>query len=122
MEGQKFDDGKLPMFTVLFKQFPLAMKEVVRCSQSGHNKYPNDTDWMNFKRVDLTKNTNRYLDAAIRHLIESKGLLSNDETMTKHGGALHLAQAAWNILAHLEIKLEKLQDDIDHLKNVRQDN
>ena len=105
-EGQKFDDGKLPLFTVLFKQFPNALKEVVRCSNSGHNKYPNDTDWMNFKRVDLSKNPDRYLNAGTRHLMESEGELLWNEDMEEYGGALHLAQAVWNILAHLERKLE----------------
>ena len=110
-EGQKFDDGKLPLFTVLFKQFPNALREVVRCSNSGHNKYPNDTDWMNFKRVDLSKNPDRYLNAGTRHLMESKGELLWNEDMEEYGGALHLAQSIWNQLAHLELKLNSNNSD-----------
>ena len=107
MEGQKFDEGKLPLFTVLFKQFPKALTEVSRCSASGHNKYPNDVDYMNFIRVDITENPNRYLDAALRHLMASDlGSLKKDESMEQYGGAIHLAQVAWNILAHLERKLQ----------------
>lgn len=105
MEGQKFDQGKLPLFTVLVRQFPNAFNEVARCSMSGHNKYPADVDYMNFKRVSLEENSNRYLDACIRHLVESQGELKKDVQMEPYGGAIHLAQAAWNILAHLENKL-----------------
>jgi hypothetical protein len=104
-KGQKFDEGKLPMFTVLVKQFPNAVKEIVKCSQAGHIKYPKDIDWLNYRRVDLTDNPNRYLDAAVRHLFESKGELKLNEDMKEYGEVSHLAQVAWNILAHLEIKL-----------------
>ena len=49
MEGIKNDKGKLPYYTVLFKQFPLAIKEVIKCSSAGHNKYKEtDLDWQNF--------------------------------------------------------------------------
>jgi len=106
-EGQKFDSGKLPMFTVLFRQFPNAIKEVVRCSQSGHNKYPNDTDWQNFRRVSLKENPDRYLNASMRHLEQSGGKLKSDPDMAQYGGALHLAQSIWNLLAHLERKLQE---------------
>lgn len=107
LEGQKFDEGKLPIFTVLVKQFPKAFNEIARCSASGHKKYPADVDYMNFKRVSLEENNNRYLDACMRHLIESQGGLKKDAGMEPYGGAIHLAQAAWNILAHLEIKLSE---------------
>jgi len=106
MEGQKYDNDKLPIFTVLVKQFPDAIKEVVKCSKVGHNKYPNDTDYMNFKRVDISDNPYRYLEAAQRHLFESGGELTIDIETIKYGSAIHLAQAAWNILAHLQIRLE----------------
>lgn len=107
IEGQKFDDGKLPIFTVLVKQFPNAIQEVVRCSNSGHNKYPNDTDWRNFKRVPLDANRYRYLEASTRHLLLSGGELVWNEDMIEYGGALHLAQSIWNQLAHLQRLLEE---------------
>jgi hypothetical protein len=109
-QGQKFDEGKLPMFTVLVKQFPNAVKEIVKCSQAGHIKYPNDTDYLNYQRVDLTDNPNRYLDAATRHLFESEGELKLNEDMKEYGDVLHLAQFIWNGLAHLEIKLNGNKD------------
>lgn len=106
IEGQKFDEGKLPLFTVLFKQFPSAIQEVVKCSMAGHVKYPMDIDYLNFSRVSLKDNPNRYLDASIRHLLESGGELKEDESMKEFGGSIHLAQAIWNILAHLELKIK----------------
>jgi hypothetical protein len=100
MDGQKFDNDKLPYYTVLFKQFPLAFKEVVKCSLAGHNKYPLDTDWMNFKRVSNAEN--RYLNASLRHMSES-GI---NEDMKEYGEVLHEAQVIWNLCAALQIKLE----------------
>lgn len=108
MKGIKLDKNKLPLFTVLFKQFPDAIQEIVKCSNAGHIKYrETDKDWMNFSRVDLSENPNRYLDASVRHLLESKGELLINEDMKEYGETYHLAQAAWNILAHLEIKLKE---------------
>jgi hypothetical protein len=105
MKGQKFSEGKLPLYTVMFKQFPLALQEVAKCSQAGHLKYPNDIDWMNFKRVEDAEN--QYLNAAIRHLMED-GI---NKDMKEYGKITHISQVAWNILAHLQIKLENGMDD-----------
>jgi hypothetical protein len=109
-EGLKYDAGKLPIYTTIFKQFPLAIKEISKCSQAGHLKYPDDKDWLNYKRVSLEENPNRYLDAALRHLDMSDGDIVNIDLQLKESGygeVCHLAQAAWNILAHLERKLEQ---------------
>jgi hypothetical protein len=106
MEGQKNDKDKLPIFTVLCLQFPNALKEVVKCSQAGHKQYPMDTDWQNFRRVDLSEKPFRYLEASFRHIFESGGELVFDEDMREHGDVLHLAQSIWNQLAHLERKLK----------------
>lgn len=105
MKGQKFSDDKLPLYTVIFKQFPLALQEVAKCSQAGHKKYPNDTDWMNFKRVGDAEN--QYLNAAIRHLME-EGI---NQDMLEYGEILHEAQCIWNLLCSLQIKLENGMDD-----------
>jgi hypothetical protein len=99
MEGQKFSADKTPLYTVFFKQFPDALVEVAKCSQAGHLKYPNDVDWMNFKRVPNAIES--YRNACVRHLMES-GV--NDD-MEKFGTVLHQAQAIWNLLAALEIEL-----------------
>lgn len=100
MIGQKFSKDKVPVYTTIFKQFPLALIEVSKCSQAGHNKYPLDIDWMNFKRVENTEF--EYKNAAIRHMFE-EGI---NQDMLEYGEVLHEAQAIWNLLAALQIKLE----------------
>lgn len=104
MIGEKLDKNKLPYYTVLFKQFPDAITELVKCSKVGHSKYEMmDFDWMNFKRVE---NKTRYLDAALRHLVESKGQLLEVEDNTSDIKLLHLSASIWNLMAYLQISLE----------------
>ena len=103
-EGQKWSDNKLPIYKVIIEQFPNAIKEVVRCSLAGHKKYPNDVDWMNFKRV--ANSEFQYKNAAMRHLFE-KGI---NEDMREYENVLHEAQAIWNLLASLEIELSNKDD------------
>ncbi len=105
-EGQKWSDDKIPMYTVIFEQFPLALQEIAKCSQAGNKKYQLDTDWMNFKRV---KNPQfQYKNAAIRHLME-KGI---NQDMLEYGQVRHDAQAIWNLLAALQIQLEESQEKL----------
>lgn len=100
MSGQKFSQNKIPAYTVIFQQFPNAIQEVIKCSQAGHKKYPDDIDWKNFERVKNAEN--EYLNAAIRHLFE-EGI---NQDMIEFGNVLHEAQVIWNLLARLEIKLK----------------
>lgn len=98
--GVKHDSDKLPYFTVLFKQFPNALREVVKCSAAGHEKYKEtDLDWQNFSRVDRAET--RYKDAMLRHMTE-EGVV---EDMLSYGEVTHEAAVVWNALADLEIKL-----------------
>lgn len=98
--GVKHDSDKLPYFTVLFKQFPNALREVVKCSAAGHEKYKaTDLDWQNFSRVDRAET--RYKDAMLRHMTE-EGVV---EDMSAYGEVTHEAAVVWNALADLEIKL-----------------
>lgn len=99
MKGQKFSEGKIPMYTFLM-QFKNALQEVAKCSQAGHNKYPNDGDWQNFKRVENPEF--EYKNAAVRHMFE-EGI---NQDMLEYGVITHEAQNIWNLLAALEIKLE----------------
>lgn len=100
--GVKNDSDKLPYFTVLFRQFPNALKEVIKCSRAGHNKYSEtDTDWMNFSRVSDAET--RYKDAMLRHMTEEGQV----EDMIQYGEITHEAAVVWNALADLEIKLRK---------------
>lgn len=105
-KGNKSDAGKLPIYTVLFKQFPKAMQELVKCSQAGHIKYPDDVDWLNFKRVE---NKDRYLDAALRHLLEFSETNSFDKELFNLTNikVLSLAQVIWNLSAYLERSLDE---------------
>lgn len=99
-KGVKNDSGKLPYYTVLFKQFPNALREVIKCSTAGHNKYhETDTDWMNFLRLEDADI--RYKDAMLRHMTE-EGII---EDMIPYGEMTHEAAVVWNALADLEVKL-----------------
>lgn len=102
MTGVKNDKNKLPYYTVLFNQFPLAIKEIVKCSKAGHEKYKEtDLDWQNFSRVENAEI--RYKEAALRHMTE-KGQI---EDMIEYGEMTHEAAVVWNLLADLEIKLRE---------------
>lgn len=105
MIGQKFSQDKLPIYTVVFEQFPNAIKEVVKCSLAGHKKYPNDIDWRNFERVPDAQN--QYLNAALRHMFET-GI---NQDMIEYENILHEAQVIWNLMARLEIKLKNTIND-----------
>lgn len=102
MDGVKNDNGKLPYYTVLFKQFPLALKEVIKCSLAGHNKYfDTDKDFQNFSKVvnaDI-----RYKEAMLRHMTET-GIVGD---MIPYGEMTHEAAVVWNALADLEISLRE---------------
>jgi hypothetical protein len=88
---------KLPMYTVIIKQFPLALQQIANRSIYGHKKYElYDHDWMNFKRVPDA--VNEYQEATIRHLMNI-----GPETPYEH-----LIAAAWNLLAIIQIKEEEI--------------
>ena len=107
MVGVKNDSNKLPYYTVLFKQFPLAIKEVVKCSKAGHNKYKEtDLDWQNFSRLEDAET--RYKEAMIRHMTE-EGIV---EDMIEFGEMTHEGAVIWNALADLETKLRKENENI----------
>lgn len=105
MVGQKFSKDKVPLYTVIVKQFPLALKEVAKCSQGGNRKYNLDTDWMNFKRVPNAEF--EYKNAAMRHMFE-EGI---NQDMLEFGEITHESQVIWNLLASLQIKLENKEKD-----------
>lgn len=97
-KGQKFNEGKLPMDIVLFRQFPKAFQAVAKCSLNGHNKYKEtDQDWLNFKRVD--GGSQNYADAALRHSFD-KGSLNDS-------GLPHIFHKLWNVMAEVELYIEE---------------
>lgn len=94
--GAKADLGKLRPWLVL-GAFSRALEEVTRIGTFGAKKYT-DNGWL---QVDDAEN--RYMEAAIRHLLEyGKGNMIDDGP----GGTncKHLGQVAWNILAVLELQ------------------
>lgn len=107
MSGVKKDNGKLPYYIVLFEQFPLALKEVIKCSYAGHEKYKEtDSDWQNFSRLEGADT--RYKNASLRHMTET-GVV---EDMLEYGEMTHEGAVIWNLLADLEIKLRNENRDI----------
>ncbi len=85
---------KIPIHTVLIKQFPLALKAITQRSVLGHEKYlEHDVDWQGFSRVQLSD----YENALVRHIFREG---EDNELELDHDIA-----TAWNALAILEIKL-----------------
>lgn len=93
----KFDDDKLPYYTVLNHQFPLAIKEVVRRSLEGHIKYEKPGEWENWFKVAEERGVDTYNNALLRHLFED-----GEDNELQHDTAV-----AWNAIAKLEYKLRK---------------
>lgn len=97
--GQKFNNDKVPLDTIITKQFPKAIKAIAECTMFGHHKYINsDADFLNFKRVKGGSQT--YADALMRHAMD-KGILDLES------GLPHAYHKAWNALAELELWIEE---------------
>lgn len=104
--GVKHDQNKLPLFTIIFKQFPLAIQAVAKRALAGHIKYiETDTDWQNFDRAG-EQDPDRYKNAGLRHLLEEGE--DKEEGME---GTTHEAAVVWNFLADLECKLRREKDE-----------
>jgi hypothetical protein len=94
----KYDENKLPYFLVLFKQFPNAVRELIRRSNDGHIKYKeSDEDWNNWFRVGEDKGVISYQNALLRHLFQE-----GEDSELDHDCAV-----LWNAAAILEFKLRK---------------
>lgn len=95
--GAKLDAGKVRMGLVM-RGFARALFEVGRVGTYGAGKYtPNG--WLEVENAE-----ERYMDAAYRHLAEDE--LNPFDTSA---ALFHLAQAAWNLLAVLELRLRALE-------------
>lgn len=100
--GVKHDQDKLPLFTIIFKQFPLAIQAVAKRALAGHNKYiETDADWQNFARAG-EQDPDRYKNAGLRHLLEE-----GEDTEKGMEGTTHEAAVVWNFLADLELKIRR---------------
>lgn len=95
--GKKYDGGKAPLAQGCIGYFPNALNEVADISAYGANKYKSayaDKNWM---RVEGA--AGRYLDALARHVTAHAG----GEARDSESGKRHMAHAAWNALALLEL-------------------
>ena len=96
--GAKLDAGKARTWLCI-GGFSRALTEVAEVTTKGAVKYtPNG--W-----VDVPDGSDRYMDAAFRHLMA----VGQGELIDADTGCLHKAQAAWNLLASLELDLRKAQ-------------
>lgn len=82
-----------PVYSGVLKYFPLAIKEIARCSAIGNEQHNPGTvlHWDRAKSGDE-------LDALARHLLDA-GRLDAD-------GVRHSAKVAWRALANLQKELE----------------
>src|SRR5699024_5222202 len=98
-----------PIDRVLTTQFKKSVQAIALCSDYGHKKYPQDTDWLNFKRVEGGSQT--YADAGARHSLDKN-------EVDAESGLPHIFHKLWNAMAEVElwieennIKLEKYQNN-----------
>jgi hypothetical protein len=92
--GAKLDAGK-PRPWLVLGEFRNALKEVVAVGTYGADKY-SDNGWL-----EVPSGQQRYMDAAFRHLLAG-------EVRDPESDLPHLAMAAWNILAVLELRARGL--------------
>lgn len=91
--GAKLDAGKNQVWLML-ESFPHALEQVAKISTYGAQKYSR-LGW-----VHVPDGETRYADAMARHLLE----VAKGGDVDPESGLLHLAHAAWNVLAVLELQ------------------
>jgi Domain of unknown function (DUF5664) len=97
--GSKLDAGKNRL-GLIFNGFSLALQEVGKVGTFGANKYTAN-GWQS-----VPNGVERYTDAMYRHLMKEAA----GEAIDPDSGTMHAAQAAWNCLAVLELKLRELNE------------
>jgi hypothetical protein len=100
-KGKKYDSGKAPVSQGLFQYFPKALKAIAEVSKYGKDKYKLSYDDVNWARVE--EGFERYLDGLGRHLLGHY----SDGPIDPESGHAHLAHAAWNALAVLELSIRE---------------
>ena len=106
--GKKYSNNK-PNISVLFKQFPDALKAITLASMFGHIKYEEfDHDYLNYKRVEGEDN---YLDAGLRHHL----LKCPSEEESGLPPKFHIA---WNAIADLQLFIEKHDINLEELSKL----
>lgn len=86
----------MPFFSGVMKYFPLALLEVARVSKIGNDKH-NPGEELNWSRGK----SDDHMDAASRHMLDYAAGTEQDPS-----GSYHLANAAWRILAQLQLDME----------------
>jgi hypothetical protein len=107
----------LPLYTFLTGYFPDAIAELVKVSVAGNVKY-NPGQPMHWAR---DKSTDQ-LNTAQRHLFDHGAGKTYDvdwppAVLDAVGpdGIMHLAQAAWRIMAEIQLLCEKRQAEVDSI-------
>lgn len=96
----------IPLYDFLTQYFPDALVELTKVSVEG-NKQHNPGEplhWARGKSMDQ-------LNTAMRHLFDHGGGATFDED-----GCMHLAKAAWRLLAEIQLLVEKRQKDTADFK------
>ncbi len=99
----KKDQGKLQA-NILFEDFPLAIKELMKVCDYGAKKYTRSS-WR-----DVPDAFRRYMDARARHFLEFNIQEDDEETHISH-----LLHEAWNCIALAQMKLEQKKKEIPEL-------
>jgi hypothetical protein len=96
MSGQKFDDGKTPIYSGFLQYFPRAIQAVADISHYGFKKYGSWGGWRNVPDGLL-----RYTNAKARHSLAQ----DIEGPIDAESGKRHAAMEAWNAFARLELLL-----------------
>lgn len=114
MEGKKYDQDKAPLYRGCLSYFPNALMAVADVSKYGVEKYKTEYAERNWSIVKDA--IDRYQDAALRHVC-----LQDFRPWDQESGRLHLAHAAWSLLAALELSLQQNFSQIDPVKEINLD-
>lgn len=98
MKAARMNTGKPEMDFVL--DFPIAVEAICRVMELGAVKYARD-NWKLGGKPD-----SEYLGAALRHLFAHR----SGDLVAEDSGCLHVAHAAWNLLALMELNIQKTHD------------
>jgi hypothetical protein len=99
--GAKLDAGKNRLGLVLM-EFSRSLQEVGKVGTFGANKYT-DNGW-----IEVPNGVSRYTDAMFRHLLK----YGEGEDVDPDTGLSHLAHAAWNVLATLDLEMRAKNENM----------
>ena len=103
----------LPIFKLVTRYFPKALREVTKVSVANNVRYspekdPADINWARGKSTDQ-------LGSAFRHMMEA----AVDGKVFETGTDIYiLAEAAWRILAALELEIENQEGRVASAKPI----